>query len=147
MYFTCLDLTSGFLQVAIHEADRQLPAFHDAEGKLWEYVRCGFGLKTVPSAFVNYVSGSIMEATKKGVRNWLDDTIPTHTLGEHFKIFSEIFKRLQHSKLWVNLPKSELCFSVVGWLGMIIDRFGIRPAPSEIEAITQLSQPSTVKEV
>ena len=30
---------------------------------------------------------------------------------------------------------------------MIVDRFGIRPAPSKIEAITQLSQPSTVEEV
>ena len=30
---------------------------------------------------------------------------------------------------------------------MVIDRFGIRPAPSKVEAITQLSQPSTVEEV
>ena len=30
---------------------------------------------------------------------------------------------------------------------MIIDRFGIRPTPSKIETITQLSQPSTVEEV
>ena len=30
---------------------------------------------------------------------------------------------------------------------MIIDCFGIRPAPSKIEAITQLSQPSTMEEV
>ena len=30
---------------------------------------------------------------------------------------------------------------------MIIARFGIRPAPSKIEAITQLFQPSTMEEV
>ena len=30
---------------------------------------------------------------------------------------------------------------------MTIDRFGIRPAPSKIEAIAQLSQPSTEEEV
>ena len=30
---------------------------------------------------------------------------------------------------------------------IILDRFGIRPAPSKIEAITQLSQPSTVEKV
>ena len=51
------------------------------------------------------------------------------------------------SKLSVNLPKSEFCFPVVEWLGMIMDCFGIRPTPSKIEAITQLSQPSTVEEV
>ena len=54
---------------------------------------------------------------------------------------------LRQGNLSVNLPKSEFCFSVVEWLGMFIDRFGVRPAPSKIEAITQLSRPSTVEEV
>ena len=36
---------------------------------------------------------------------------------------------------------------MVEWLGRILDRFGIRPAPSKIEVVTQLSQPSTVEEV
>ena len=147
-YFSCLDLASGFLQLTIHEADRHLTAFRDAEGKLWEYVRCGFGLKTVPSAFANYVGGSIMDVKKKGVRNWLDDMIiPTRTFEQQLELLRETFDCLRRGKLSVNLPKSEFCFSVVEWLGMVIDRFGVRPAPSKIEAITQLSQPSTVEEV
>ncbi|CAM9577513.1 unnamed protein product, partial [Ascophyllum nodosum] len=59
----------------------------------------------------------------------------------------ETFDCLRQSKLSVNLPKSEFCFSVDKWLEIITDRFGIRPASSKIEAITQLSQPSTVEEV
>ena len=146
-YFSCLDLASGFLQLTIHEADRHFTAFRDAEGRLWECVRCGFGLKTVPSAFANYVGGSIMGVKNKGMRNWLDDIIiPTRTFEEQLKLLRETFDCLRQSKLLVNLPKSEFCFSVVEWLGMIIDRFGIRPASSKIEAITQLSQPSTVEE-
>ena len=47
----------GFLQLEIHEDDQHLTAFRDADEKLYEYVRCGFGLKTVPSAFANYVGG------------------------------------------------------------------------------------------
>ena len=74
-YLSCLDLASGFLQLTIHEAGRFLTAFRDAEGKLWEYVRCGFGLKTVPSAFANYIGDSIMEVKRKRVRNWLDGII------------------------------------------------------------------------
>ena len=147
-YFSCLDLASGFLQLTIHEADRHLTAFCDAEGKSWEYVRCGFGLKTVPSAFANYVGGSIMRVEKKGVRNWLDDMIiPTRTFKQQVELLRKTFDCLRQSKLSVNLPKSEFCFSVVKWLGMAIDRFGITPAPSKIEAITQLSQPSAVEEV
>ena len=46
-YFSYLDLASGFLQLTIHGADRYLTAYRDAEGKLWEYVRCAFGFKPV----------------------------------------------------------------------------------------------------
>ena len=113
-YFSCLDLASGFLQLTIHEVDRHLTAFRDAEGKLREYVRCGFGLRRVPSAFANYVGGSIMRVKKKGVRNWLDDIVTSaRTFEEQIELLRGTFDCLRQSKLSVNLPKSELCFSVV----------------------------------
>ena len=92
-YFSCLDPASGFLQLTIYEADRYLTAFRDAEGKLWEYVRCGFGLKTVPSSFfANCVDSSTMGVKKRGVRNWLDDIIiPTRTFEEQLELLCETF--------------------------------------------------------
>ena len=70
--------SSGYYRTS--EVSMHLTAFRDAEGKRWEYVRCGFGLKAVPSAFANYVGGSILGVKKKGVRNWLDAIIiPTRT--------------------------------------------------------------------
>ena len=88
-----------------------------------------------------------MRVKKKGVRNWLDDIItPTRTFDEQLQLLRETFDCLRQRELSVNLP-SELCFSVVEWLGMVIDGFGIKPARSKTEAITQLSQPSTVEEV
>ena len=89
-----------------------------------------------------------MGVKKKGVPNWLNDIItPTRTFEEATRLLRETFDCLRQSKLSVNLSKSEFCFSLVEWLGMIIERFGIRPAPSKIEATTQLSQPSMVEEV
>ena len=89
-----------------------------------------------------------MGVKKKGVRNWLNGiSIPTRTFEEQVELLRETFDCLRQSKLSVNLPKSKFCFSVVEWLGMIINRFGIRPAPSKIKTITQLSQPSTAEEV
>ena len=64
-YFSCLDLASGSLQLMIHEVDRYLIAFCEAEGKLWDYVRCGVGLKAVPLDFANYIGGSIMRVKEK----------------------------------------------------------------------------------
>ena len=105
---------NGFLQLTIRESDRHLTAFCDAEGKLWEYVRCGFGLKTVPSAFANYVGGQLMPVKMKGVRIWLDDiTIPTATMENQFVLLHKVFDLIRAGRLSVNIQKSEFRFPVV----------------------------------
>ena len=106
--FTCLDIASGFLQLMIRESDRHLTAFREAEGKLWEFVRCGFRLKTVPSAFANYVGGQLTPVKMKGVRNWLNDIIiPTASLEDQFSLVREVFDLIRAGRLSVNLQKSE----------------------------------------
>ena len=89
-YFSSIDLASGFLQLEIHEDDRHQKAFRDADGKLYEYVCCGFGLKTVPSAFANYMGGRLLPVKGKGIKNWLNDiAIPSKTLGDEWGLLRE----------------------------------------------------------
>ena len=52
----------------VHEARDLNARFKAQSGGLWEYIRCGFGLKTMLSAFVNYVGGSIIRVKEKSVR-------------------------------------------------------------------------------
>ena len=63
-YLSRIDLATGLLQLEIHEDDRHLISFRDADGKLYEYVRCGFGL-TVPFAFANYVGGRLTSPSRR----------------------------------------------------------------------------------
>ena len=146
-YLSSIDLASGFLQLEIHEDDRHLAAFRDAEGKLYEYVRCGFGL-TVPSAFANYVGGRLLPVKDKGIQNWLHDiAIPSKTLEDQWGLLRKTLECLRQGRLTVNLQKSHFCQSVMEFVMMIVDRLGTRPAPSKIDAIPQLSRPNTVEEV
>ena len=147
-YFSSIDLASGFLQLEIHEDDRHLTAFRAADEKLYEYVRCGFGLKTVPSAFANYVGGRLLTAKDRGIKNWLDDVaIPSKTLDDQWGLLRETLECLRQGRLTANLHKSHFCQSVMEFVSMIVDRLGTRPAPSKIDAITQLSRLNTVEEV
>ena len=84
----------------------------------------------------------------RGIKNWLDDTtIPSKTLAGQRGLLRETLKYLRQGRLTVNLQKSHFCQSVMEFVGMIMDRLGARPAPSKIDAITQLSRPNTVEEV
>ena len=72
-YFTSVDLASGFFQLEVAKSDRHLTAFRDARGHVWQYQRCGFGLKVLPATFHRTVSEAPLPAS--GVKNWLDDIL------------------------------------------------------------------------
>lgn len=72
---TCFSsINVGFVSLEIHEDDRHLTVFCNANSKLWEYVRRGFGLKTVPSPFANYMGERPMSVNPRSVKNWVDTT-------------------------------------------------------------------------
>ena len=57
--FTSIDLASGLTQLEIAEEDKDKTAFRDAHGELWDFNRCGFGLKTIPSGIAAYVGEAL----------------------------------------------------------------------------------------
>lgn len=132
--FFTIDLISGFLRLEIHKDDRHLTAFRSADGKLWEYVRCGFRLKSVPSAFANYLGGWLTSVNPKGVKNCLTDiAMPSKSIATHWPLLSKTHTCLRERKLTVNLQKSRF-YPTMEFAGIFVVRVGARPAPSKIDA-------------
>ena len=49
-------------------------------------------LKTLPSAFANYVGGRLLPVKDKGIKNWLDDiAIPSKTLEDQWGLILFFF--------------------------------------------------------
>ena len=67
--FTSIDLASGFTHLEIAEEDKHKTAFRDANGELWEFNRCNFGLNTLPSGFAACVGGALGPLNGNGVQN------------------------------------------------------------------------------
>lgn len=145
---TSIDLASGFNQIPIAEKDKFKTAFRDANGELWELNRCGFGLKTLPAAFAARVGAALGPLKGRGVNNWLDDIIiHTKTIGEHLSLLERVLDALSTAGLSLNLAKCKWCFAQQEFLGLVVDRLGLRPAPSKIEAIKDLKPASNVEEL
>ena len=103
-WFTSIDLASGFFQLPIVETDRHKTAFRDAFGQLWEYVRCGFGLKILPPAFASMVADLLGDLKGKGVENYLDDIlIYSAGFDSHLALVAAVLARLQAGGLSVTL--------------------------------------------
>ena len=147
-WFTSINLASVFLQLPIVEEDRHKTAFLDAFGQLWKYMWCGFGLKILPPAVARVVAELLSGLRGKGVENYLDDIlIYTRDFEQHLTLIDAVLNRLQSARLSVNFVKSRRCCPSLEFVGMAVDRQGIRPADSKIAAVADLPPPSTVEEL
>ncbi|CAM9126158.1 unnamed protein product [Ectocarpus sp. 8 AP-2014] len=63
----------------------------NAHGELWELMRCGFGLKTLPAAFAAQDGAALGSLKGHGVQNWLDDIlIHTPTIEGHLALVKQV---------------------------------------------------------
>ena len=147
-FFTLLDLPSAYHQLSIKKADRHKTAFRDARGRLYEFTRCGFDLTTISAVFSAHLGDTLRPVENKGnVERWLDDILRSVSLADHFALIEEVFNLLHEAGYWVHFKKSMFCMAEVEFLGAMVGRSGIRPAPSKIKAVRELEMPSTVGEV
>lgn len=147
-FFTLLDIPSAYHHLLIRKEDRKKTAFRDARGRLYEFKRCGFGLTTVPAVFSAHLGDTLRPVLDKGVEKWLDDILLySETLDEHLTLIDEVLTLLHKAGYTVHFDKCEFCFSEVEFLGVMVGREGVRPAPSKVEALKELEMPATVGEV
>ena len=148
-FFTLLDLPSAYHQLSICEADRHKTAFRDARGRLYEFTRCGFGLTTIPAVFSAHLGDTLHAVEAKGqLERWLDDILlHSATLDDHFVLIEEVFDLLHKAGYSVHFLKCVFCMAEVEFLGVMVGRAGVRPAPSKVKAVREMAEPSTAGEV
>ena len=83
-YFTCLDLKSGYWQVAVDEKDKEKTAFTSHRG-IYEYNVMPFGLQDAPSTFQRLMSTVLRDMSHFSLA-YLDDVIIfSPSIEEHLK--------------------------------------------------------------
>ena len=89
-YFTCLDLKSGYWQVAVNEKDRERTAFTSHRG-LYEYNVMPFGLQNASSTFQRLMSTVLRDMSHFSLA-YLDDVIIfSPSIEEHLKHINFVF--------------------------------------------------------
>jgi hypothetical protein len=101
LYFSTLDLLSGFHQLKLSEESKPKTAFSTGRGH-YQFVRCPFGLKNLPadfSLFMHSILGNLPY-----VEIYLDDiTIHSKSFEEHVIHVSHVMQLLKDAKLKIKL--------------------------------------------
>jgi len=144
--FSTMDLTSGFWQLPLAKKSRSLTAFTVPGMGQYQYKVLAMGLKGGPGSFQR-----MMELTCKNLSNvivYIDDLIVhTKSHAEHRKHLQELFDRLRHFKLKLNLSKCFFGANNVSYLGYRLTPDGILPGTDKLLAIREAKPPSSLSEV
>ncbi|CAH2106577.1 unnamed protein product [Euphydryas editha] len=147
LYFTTLDLASGYHQIEVEEQDREKTAFSTQHGH-YEFLRMPFGLKTAPATFQRTMDNVLRGLQGLHCMVYLDDVIVFSTsLGEHIHKLQTVFERLRQTNLKVQLDKSEFLRKEVIYLGHTITKDGLRPNDDKIAAVMNYPIPKTTTEI
>ena len=146
-WFSCLDLSSGFWQVEMHEDDKQKTAFTTRIG-LYEFNVMPFGLSRAPAIFERLMGVFLAGLHWKICLIYLDDII---VIGKTFENMINnldcVFKRFEDSGLKLKPEKCQLFRRGVEFLGHIVNESGVGTDPKKIECIKKWPTPTSVTEI
>ena len=146
-YFSTLDLSQGYHQIAVAEDDIPKTAFATRKGQ-FEYKRMPFGLTTAPATFQRLMHIVLQQENWQKCLIYLDDIlIFGRSVEEHLERLKAVFQRIREAGL--KLSPSKCCFmkKEVEYLGHVVSSTGIKTDPKKIDKVKSWPVPRTIKEL
>ena len=147
LYFTALDLWSGYNQIGLTPRAQKRSAFVTPFGH-YEYTRMSFGLCNAPATFQQAMNDIFEDMIGHGVQVYIDDImIYANTWEEHNQLLERVLTRIRKTNLRIKSSKCFFGMHQVEYLGFIIEGNTIRTNPKKIAAIEKFPQPSEPSDV
>ena len=147
MWFTTLDLASGYWQVGVEKRDQHRTAFSTPNG-LFEFKVMPFGLCNAPATFQRLMDLVLAGLQWSSCLVYLDDII---ILGKDFKSHLEnlslVLQRIKDAGLRLKTTKCAFFQDRVNYLGHVVSRDGVSVDQLKVNKVKNWPVPKTSKEV
>ena len=148
VWFSTLDLKSGYWQVELEEEAKPLTTFTMGPLGFWECEHMPCGLTNAPATFQRLTESCLGELHLNWCIIYLDDIIVfCQTPEEHVHSLRAVFNKLKASSLKLKPSKCDFFKKEIKYLGHVVSKEGVSTDPDKIKSITEWPQPTTVTEV
>ncbi|GFT20901.1 retrovirus-related Pol polyprotein from transposon opus [Trichonephila clavipes] len=133
--------------MAVNPSDIVKTAFVTKNG-IYAFRGMPFGLSGATPNFQKAIDIILKPVTGKFVNIYMDDVIissPSFT--QHVKYLKEVFRLLHEAGLTLNKDKCKFRCEELKYLGLIINKEGIKTVETEVQAIVEMKPPRNSKEV
>ncbi|GFU92446.1 retrovirus-related Pol polyprotein from transposon 297 [Trichonephila clavipes] len=144
---SALDLRLGYFQMTMNPSDIVKIAFVTKNGT-YAFHRMPFGLSGAAPNFQKAIDIILKPVIGKFVNVYMDDAIilsPSFT--QHVKHLKEVFRLLHEAGLTLNKDKCKFGCKELKYLGLIINKEGIKTDETKVQAIVEMKPPHNSKEV
>lgn len=146
VWFTTLDLRSGYHQILVELCDQYKTAFQ-THNDHYEYKVMPYGVTGGPATFQYVMNSVLAPLLRKCVVVFIDDIlIYSKTWSEHLQHIREVLELLRHHQLKVKLSKCAFAQKQIQYLGHVISK-GVATDTSKVQDIQNWPTPSCVKGV
>jgi hypothetical protein len=146
-WFTCLDLKSGYYQIAMEEEDKPKTAFWCPLG-FYEFNRMPQGITNAPATFQRLMERCMDGMASLQVLVYLDDLVVfSKTLEEHEERLSKVLAQLEAYGLKLSPEKCHFVQTSIKCLGHIVSAEGVQTDPDKVAAVKSWPRPTTLKEL
>lgn len=142
--FSTVDLSDAYHQILVDEESSKLMAINTHRG-LYTFNRLCPGVKPAAGIFQQMMD-KIFNGMENVVTYFDDIMVATSDWPTHMEVLREVFMRLRKFNVRARWEKCHLFQERLRFLGIIIDREGLRPDKSKIEAIVNMPPPSNLAE-
>ena len=130
VWFSTLDLKSGYWQVELGEDAKPLTAITMGPLGFWECEHMPFGLTNAPATFQRLMESCLGELHLNWFIIYLDDIIVfSQTPEEHFHRLRAVFSKLRATSLKLKPSKCDLFKKKIKYLGHVVSNEGVSTDP------------------
>ena len=141
-----MDAFSGYNQIKLDKADQEKTSFITRQG-LFCYKVMPFELKNASATYQRLMNKMFAHQIRRNVQVYMDEMLVKSIREDHLNDLQETSDTLRFYNIKLNPSKCAFGLTVGKFFRFMVSQRGIEVNPDKIQAIMELAQPKTVKEV